>query len=66
MDHGLKEKRGKSYKRKPISGILDGTLSYKCGKACLIIPEEKIELVKAEIVKSGGEVRINSSCCFDY
>jgi hypothetical protein len=50
------KKKGKTYKHKHIPGILEGTPSVKCGRACIIIPEDKADQVKNAIMESGGEI----------
>lgn len=51
------EKAGKAYIHKPIRGILHGAPIRKCGRACLMVPQELVEPVKEAIVQYGGQIK---------
>jgi len=50
-------KAGKVYLHKPIHGIFHGAHIRKCGRACLIVPQELVKPVKEAIVQYGGEIK---------
>lgn len=51
------KKAGKTYRHKSVHGLFQGTLMRKCGRACLIVPQELEKPVKETIVRYGGEIR---------
>jgi len=51
------KKAGKIYTHKSIHGLFQGTLIRKCGRACLIVPQELEKPVRETIVRYGGEIR---------
>ena len=51
------KKAGKIYRHKSIQGLFEETLIRKCGRACLIVPQELEKPVKETIVRYGGEIR---------
>ncbi len=52
----LEKKGEKLYKRKATMGILQGTGAYQCGRACIVIPENKLDDVSRVITRSGGKI----------
>jgi hypothetical protein len=51
------KKADKIYRHKSVHGLFQGTLMRKCGRACLIVPQELEKPVKETIVRYGGEIR---------
>jgi len=50
-------KAGKTYVHKPIRGIFSEAPIRRCGRACLVVPQELVNSVKEAIVRSGGEIK---------
>ncbi len=50
-------KSGKVYQHKPVPGLLQGKFVQKCGRACLVVPQEMVGPVKTQIVRLGGEIK---------
>jgi hypothetical protein len=50
-------KAGRIYRHKSIRGVFEGTLMRRCGRACLIVPQELAKPVRETIVQYGGEIK---------
>lgn len=51
------KKSGKVYRHRAVHGLLQETPAYRCGNACIVVPSEMEQSVKASIEKEGGIVK---------